>query len=53
MNFLSGYKTYILGVAALITIALSLFGVIDTNTANILLSVFGFGGLISLRAAVK
>lgn len=52
MNFLSGYRTYILGAAALITIGLALFHIVDANTANILLSIFGFGGLITLRAAI-
>lgn len=53
MNFLEGYKTYILGALALVTIVAAHFGIVDTDTANTLLAVFGFGGLISLRAAVK
>lgn len=53
MEFLKGYRTYILGVLALITIVSAYFGVIDTDSANTLLSVFGFGGLLTLRAALK
>lgn len=52
MNFLTGYRTYIIAVVALITIGANLLGFVDANTANVLLSVFGFGGLITLRAAV-
>lgn len=52
MNFLKGYRTYLLGAAGLITVGLYLFQVIDASTANVLLTVFGFGGLISLRAAL-
>lgn len=53
MNFLQGYKTYIIGVVALIIIGASMFGIVDANTANTILSILGFGGLISLRAAVS
>lgn len=53
MDFLKGNRTYLLAIAALITVAASLFGTIDEQTANILLTIFGFGGMITLRAAVK
>lgn len=53
MNFFDGKKTYILSIVALITIACSWLGYVDVNTANVLLSVLGFGGLITLRSAVK
>lgn len=53
MNFLSGYKTYILGFAALITIGLTLFGVISPEIANTLLPLFGFGSIITLRSAIS
>lgn len=52
MNFLSGKKTYILGALGLLTIGGYLAGLISVDTANILLPIFGFGGLITLRAAV-
>ena len=52
MNYLSGKKTYILAVAALLTIGASFFGFIDADSANTLLAVFGFGGLITLRSAL-
>ena len=53
MDYLKGKKTYILAVVALITIAGNLLGYIDADTANVLLTVFGFGGLITLRSALK
>jgi len=53
MNFLSGKRTYILAAAALLTIAGNLLGYVDADTANTLLAILGFGGLITLRAAVK
>lgn len=52
MNILEGKRTYILAGAGLLTIGAYLLGVIDTSTANALLAVFGFGGLITLRAAL-
>ena len=53
MNLLKGYRTYILGALALVTIGANFLGYLDTETANTLLAVLGFSGLISLRAAVK
>lgn len=52
MDFLKGYRTYLIGGAALIVIGLALAHVVDANTANVILSVLGFGGLITLRAAL-
>lgn len=52
MQFLKGYRTYLLGAAGLVVIGLYLTGVIDDQIANVLLTVFGFGGLITLRAAL-
>lgn len=51
-QLLSGKKTYIIGVAAIVTIAGYLFGVVDAETANTLLGLLGFGGLITLRAGL-
>jgi hypothetical protein len=50
---LQGYRTYIFGTAALITIALNLLGYVNPDIANILLTIFGFGGMITLRAAIE
>lgn len=52
MDFLKGKKTYLLGAGGLITVGAYLLGFLDLDTANVLLGLFGFGGLISLRAAV-
>lgn len=52
MKFLSGYRTYILGVLGLITVGLYLLQVIDVATANTIESVLGFGSILSLRAAL-
>jgi len=53
MSFLDGKKTYILGIAALVTVFGYHFGIVDANLANELLTLFGFGGLITLRAAIN
>ena len=52
MNILTGYKTYIIATVALITIGANLLGFVDSNTANTILSIFGFGGMITLRSAI-
>lgn len=52
ITFLEGKKTYIMGFFGIITVVLYLTHVLDANTANTLLTVFGFGGLISLRASI-
>lgn len=51
--FLDGKKTYILAFLALVTIGLFMGGVIDRELAENLLLAFGFGGVITLRAAVS
>ena len=50
---LSGYRTYILAGAALAVVAGSMFGLVSVEVSNTLLSILGFSGLISLRAAVR
>lgn len=52
ISFLEGKKTYIIGVLGLMTVAAYLFGLINADIANTLLTIFGFGGLISLRGAI-
>ena len=53
MQFLDGKKTYILGTVGILTVAGYLFGWIDGNVANTILSLCGFGGLITLRSAIS
>lgn len=53
MNFLSGYKTYILGFLALIIIGLTLAGIISPEIANAVLPLLGFGSIITLRSAIS
>ena len=52
ITFLEGKKTYILATFGILTVVAYSFHVVDANTANTLLTLFGFGGLITLRAAV-
>lgn len=52
MTFLSGKKTYILGACGLITIGAYFLGFLNLDTANMLLGLFGFGSIVSLRAAL-
>lgn len=52
LNFLSGKKTYLMSALGLVVIGLWLFGVIDQAIAEKALVALGFGGAISLRAAV-
>lgn len=52
LNFLSGKKTYLMSGLALVVMGLWLFGVIDQAVAEKALVALGFGGAISLRAAV-
>jgi|ETNmetMinimDraft_30_1059905.scaffolds.fasta_scaffold109641_1 hypothetical protein len=52
-EMIDGYKTFIAGWAGVVVVALALFGFIDGNTANTLLVLLGFGGMIALRHGVK
>lgn len=53
MNFLSGKKTYIFALLGALTVLSAYLGYVDSDTANVVLGLLGFGGLASLRAAVK
>lgn len=53
LTFLKGKRTYILATLGLITIGANWLGFIDLSSANLLLGMFGFGGLITLRSAVQ
>ena len=50
---LEGYRTYILGTAALVTIVVYALGWVSAEGANMLLAIFGFGSILSVRSAVK
>ncbi|BFU90140.1 MAG: hypothetical protein NTAFB01_13270 [Nitrospira sp.] len=52
LSFLSGKKTYIVSALALGVIGLWLFGVIDQEAAEKMLTTLGVSGIITLRAAV-
>ena len=51
MSFLDGYKTYIMAGLGALTVLGLYFKVIDSATAQLLLGIFGFGGLAALRSA--
>jgi hypothetical protein len=53
INFLSGKKTYLLGLGALVVLAAYFLGYVDEAVANNILTVLGFGSIISLRAAIS
>ena len=53
IQFLDGKKTYIQGVLGLCVLVGYYFGVVDAKSAGVLLTLFGLGGMISLRAAVS
>lgn len=52
ISFLEGKKTYIMGTLGILTVVAYLLHFVDANTADTLLTVFGFGGLITLRSAI-
>jgi hypothetical protein len=53
LDFLKGKKTYILAAAGGVIIFGYILGWIDSTVANVLLGLLGFGGLATLRAAIK
>lgn len=48
--WLEGKKTYISAVCGAVVVFLKLTNVLDEQTSNTLLALFGFGGLAALRA---
>lgn len=52
LNFLNGKKTYLTCALALIVIALWMGGLLEPGTAEQALIALGFGGAITLRAAI-
>lgn len=53
ITFLSGKKTYIMGAGGLLVVGLWMGGVISDDIATQALAALGFGGIITLRAAVS
>lgn len=52
LTWLSGKKTYLMGAAGLAVIALWMLGYVGADTAEKALIALGFGGAITLRAAI-
>jgi len=52
-TLLSGKKTYILAFIGGTVLALNLLGVIDQDVANQILTMLGFGSIVTLRASIK
>lgn len=52
LTFLRGKKTYILVAGALVVAGLDMGGLVSDSSANMALSVLGFGGLATLRAGI-
>lgn len=52
LNFLSGKKTYIVSALGLGVIGGWMFGLIDQEAAEMMLTTLGVSGMITLRAAV-
>lgn len=50
---LSGYKTYVFSALLVISALLFAFGLIDREALITLVTIFGGGGLISTRVAIK
>lgn len=50
---MSGYKTYIFAALGGLTAAAYFLNYIDATMANMLLAIFGFGGLAALRSGVS
>jgi hypothetical protein len=50
---LEGYKTYILSALAILVILLEGLGKLPTHTAETLVTMLGFGGVMALRHGMK
>lgn len=53
MVFLEGKKTYLVAVLVAVVAASEFLGWIDMQTASVILSFLGAGGLAALRSAVN
>ena len=52
INFLQGSKTYIFAGLGILVVIVKLLGWIDAGSANTILTILGFGSIITLRSAV-
>ena len=52
LEFLSGKKTYIVGALGMGVTGLWMFGMISADQATQALTALGFGGAMTLRAAI-
>ena len=50
---LTGYKTYIIAFVGIVVAGSMSLGYIDLTLGNTVLTLLGFGGIATLRAAVK
>lgn len=50
---LKGYRTYVLGGLIVISAILYGFGIVDKAAFDVLISVFGGGAVVALRAGIK
>lgn len=53
LTSIQGYRTYILGTLGIVVAVLGLFGILTPETVQGIETILGFGGILSLRAAVK
>ena len=51
LKLTEGYRTYIMAACGAVTILAFFVGLIDVTTAQMLLGLFGCGGMAALRAA--
>ncbi len=52
IEFLKGYRSYILGAGVVAVVFAFAIGLIDKGTAEMLISAMGGGAILTLRAAI-
>lgn len=52
-TILDGYKTYLIGALGILTVLAWNFSYLTPEASQAILGILGFGGLMTLRAAVK
>ena len=53
MNFLDGYKSYIVAAAIALTTGAFALGLIDKTIATLIFGLLGAGGVVALKSAIK
>ena len=53
MVALEGKKTYICVIAAVLTVVAHVYGYLSLDQMNVMLGLFGFGGIAGLRDAIS